>query len=60
MGNHASVDADSRVLGTVDEPFEPVLGAICMTGLNANPICVDLVCGLDPIPRIGDEVGRGL
>lgn len=60
MGKHASVNANSGVLGTVDEPFDPVLGAIYMTGLEATPVRVDLICGLDPVPRVCDEVGCGL
>ena len=38
MGKHAGVNADPRVLGTVDKPFDPVLGAIYVTGLDGMPV----------------------
>jgi hypothetical protein len=60
VGNHASVNANSGVLGAADEPFDPVLGAINVTGLDANPVCVDLGGGLYPIPRVDDKVRAGL
>ena len=60
MGKHASVNANSSVLGTIDEPFDPVLGTVYVTGLDTMPILVELACGLDPVPRVGDEVGCGL
>jgi len=56
---HASVNADMRVLDIVDEPFDPVLGGICVTGLDEMPTRVDLVCSLYPVPRVGDEVCCG-
>jgi hypothetical protein len=58
-GKHTSVDADSGIFGAVDEPCDPILGTIAVTGLDAYPMVVDLFSGLDPVPRVGDEVRSG-
>jgi len=57
---YASINADTRVLNIVEKPFDPVFGGIRMTGLDEMPIWVDLVCGLCPVSRVGNEVGRDL
>ena len=36
--HHASVNADSGILGVVDKPFYPVLGAVYVTGFEAIPV----------------------
>lgn len=38
VGNHASVNANSGVLGAADEPFNPILGGINVTGPDAYPV----------------------
>ena len=38
IGEHAGVDANAGVLGSVDKPLDPVLGAVCVTGLDGMPI----------------------
>ena len=61
IGEHAGVNANAGVLSTVNKPLDPVLGAVRVTSLDGMPmIWVDLVCGLDPVSRVGDEVGCGL
>ena len=38
VGHHASVNADSGILGVVDKPFYPVLGTVYVTGFDAIPV----------------------
>ena len=60
MRNHAGVNANLRILRTIDQPFSPIFGTIDITCGYKVPVVVQLTFSLDPVPRVGDEVRSGL
>lgn len=56
MRDHTRVDADACISGAVEEPPSPVFGTIGSASFDENPVAIQLLAGLHPVSRVGNEI----